>query len=211
MRLIEMITAVQSIFGDTSGAQITTTEITAWLNEGQRKLARDTQYIGQHAETDVISGQRAYDLPADVIIIERVELDGVRLEKYTLEQLDAMNSYQSTSEGTPTLYYMYGNQMYLYPTPTESGDGNLDIWYKRMPAELTSDDQVSELEPNVHDTLVRFALARAKEKDESYSDANLIMNGVEIEARQHYHESDQRAQDSYPVIRPAAGDEGWNF
>lgn len=211
MLLSEMIEKVQSIFGDTSEAQITSAEITDWLNEGQRNLARETGYIAQHSETSVIEGQRAYDLPGDTVIVERVELDRKRMPQTTLQELDKDDDYSSDRLGDPDRFFTWGNLIYLYPTPSSAGTGNLDIWYKKMPDKLTSPEQVSELPEQMHDTLVRYALARAKEKDEEFGDAQAIMQGVDSETDRHFYETATQVESTYPVIQPAADDEGFMY
>lgn len=211
MQLIEMITQVQQIFGDTSEAQITALEITNWLNEGQRKIARETGYIAEHAETSVIVGQRAYNIPTGAVIIERVELDGKRLPQTSMQELDEDDDLATTREGIPTRFFSWGNSLYLYPTPSEAGSGNLDVWYKKLPVNLISDEQISELPDSMHDTLIRFALGRAKEKDEEFSDAASILAGVDSETDRHVHETTTQVESSYPVIQPAYDDEGWMY
>lgn len=208
MQVSKMISTVQNIFGDTSEAQITIVEIIDWLNEAQRKIARDTGWIAAHVETDVIADQRGYELPPDIIVMERLELDGRKLPQTTLQQIDNENPTHTLSEGGPDRYYVWGNTLYLYPTPQEAGVNNLDMWYKKTPALIQSDTDPVDIPDTMHDAMVRFALARAKEKDEETADANVIMAGVKEEVGQHIHESDNRSEESYPVVTPAVDDEG---
>jgi hypothetical protein len=208
MLVSKMISTVQNLFGDTSEAQITPAEIIDWLNEGQRRIARDTGWISERAETDVIAGQRGYELPPDIITMERLELDGAKLPRTTLQMIDNEEPIHTTKEGAPTKYYIWGNTLYLYPTPTESGSGNLDMWYKKMPVLIQSDADSAELPESMHDAMVRFALGRAKEKDEETSDAQVIMQGVQADIGQNIHETEQKSDETYPVVTPAIDDEG---
>lgn len=208
MLVSKMITTVQNLFGDTSEAQITITEIIDWLNEGQRKIARETGWISEHAETDVIAGQRGYDLPPDIVIMERLELDGRKLPRVTLQMIDNEEPTHTIKEGGPEKYYIWGNILYLYPTPTESGTDNLDMWYKKMPSLIQTDADSADLPDSMHDAMVRFALGRAKEKDEEFTDAQNIMSGVSQEVGVHVHETEQKSDETYPVITPAIDDEG---
>ena len=211
MDLISMREQVRNIFGDLTGAQITDSEINAWLNEALLKISGQSEFIGDHAETNVVANQRAYNLAPDTIKIERVELDEVKLSKTTLQELDTFSDTHSTVTGSPKWYYIWGEKLYLYPTPTESGTGNLDIWYKRYPAVLVSDEQIPEIPDHLHYTMVRFALMRAKEKDEEFQDAAQIESGVQQELGEHAHEESTREEETYPGVTPTADDAGWEY
>lgn len=211
MDLISMRRQVRNIFGDLTGAQIKDEEINDWLNEALIRISSQSEYIGDHAETNVVAYQRGYTLADNTIKIERVELDGKKLAKTTLQEIDTFDDLHTSVEGVPTYYYIWGETLYLYPMPTEAGLGNLDIWYKRYPAVLTSDEQTPELPDHLHYTMIRFALMRAKEKDEEFSDAAAIEAGVQQEVGEHAHEQATREEETYPGITPTADDAGWEY
>lgn len=205
----QMISRVQNAFGDTSEAQITRLEIIDWLNEGQLDVARKTEALKQHAETNALSSTGSYDLPVDFIKIDRVSFDGKKLQRTTLQELDHYNADRDTSNptGIPNQFYTYGRTITVYPAPPVAGSGNLDIWYIKAPPNLDDDTDESELPVFLHDDIWRFALARAKEKDEEFDQSASIMADYELRLLQSRDDVQHQGNDSYPAVRPLVGDD----
>lgn len=208
MDLGEIITRVQRSFGDESGAQITTADIIRWANDAQIDIVRKTEITNQHRETHAVSDDNTYLLPENFMYMARVTYDNRVLPQRRLQDLDLQsNAIDQTSSGTPSSYYVWDNVLHLYPTPSLSGSGNLDIWYVSHPATLVSTSDVPEIPVHMHEEIVRYCLARAKELDDDLEAAQIIMGDYETRIGQAVYELSAQPVDSYPAVRALPGDD----
>ena len=209
MNLEQLTKRVQRQFGDESEAEITTEDIRNYLNDAQMDVVRHTECLQDSVETDSVAGQRNYILPTNFLFVKRVTFGGRKLNPVNLEDLD--EEYPSReaepSSGEPQVFYLWNNQIYLYPTPASDGSGNLDIMYIRIPDDLENPTDVPEIPVAYHEDLVRFALSRAKELDEETVDAQRIW--TDYTERVAFTKDSSKVQDisSYPSVRLVGGDE----
>jgi len=209
MNLLEIKTAVKRQFGDESGAQITEADITRWANDAIRDIVRKVEITNQHRETAVIAGDAGYELPDSFMYIARVTLDNRLLPERKLRDLDLESrAVDETGSGTPESYYIWNRTIYLYPTPAVGGSANLDIWYVSSPAALVADEDVPEIPAFMHEDIVRYCLARAKELDEDWQAASLMNSDYEARVMQARYEQSAQPTDTYPSIRTLPGDDG---
>lgn len=209
MDLGEIKDEVKSQSGDESGALITDADITRWVNFGQIDLVRKTDVLQEHAETDAVASDGSYTVPDDYVKLRRVTYDGQKLARTNLEELDNLhpNRDKTNPTGTPTHYYVWGRKLWVYPAPANLGVGLLDIYYVPRPAELINDSDIPEVPVTMHEDLVRYCLARAKEKDEETQDAQNIMADYENRVMLSRDESQNEEIDSYPAVRLVSGDD----
>lgn len=205
MNLGEIITRVQRQFGDDSGAQITQADIIRWSNDAQVEIVRQTECLQIHAETDSIADDGSYDVPTDFIRLRRVTYEGIPLHRTNLEDLDG-STRGAIAEGTPTKYYLWGEKLFLHPVPTSSGSGVLDIYYLKRPDTLVASNDVPEIPVHLHEDIVRYCLARAKELDEEDGKAQEVMSDFSLRMMQAREEQFSNEQDSYTAVRALPGD-----
>lgn len=204
----DIVTRVQRQFGDESGAQITRADIVRWANDGQIDIVRQTEVLQEHRETNVLTEEGSYALPENFMLMSRVTFDNNVLVERKLRDLDLGNrAIDTVSSGTPTAYYQWGRNIYLYPKPSVGGSGNLDIWYVKLPDTLIDDLDTPEIPTHMHEDLVRYCIARARELDSDYEAAQIA--GAEYEGRiaQIRHELTTQPVDSYPAVRALPGDD----
>lgn len=202
-----MVTAVQNLFGDTSEAQITIPFIITQLNAGQLDVARRTKCLIGHSETTTAIGVDGYEVPEDFIQIESLTIEGRTIPHHSMHTLDGLNpTRQLDSNGSTLSYYVKGRTIFLYPPPSTSVVGALDIWYIKRPADLIANDQISDLPITMHDDVVLFALARCKELDEEYAQAQVIKQDYRDRIIEGKDEVFDEYADTYPSIRLLSGD-----
>jgi hypothetical protein len=208
VNLGQIILSVQRQFGDTSGAQITVTDITRWANDAQIDIVRRTECLQIHAETNAIAADGSYYLPDDYVRLRRVTFDGVKLERVELEELDGIAGSREAGEttGSPGYFYVWGTRLWLYPAPASSGSGNLDIFYVKRPDTLENNSDIPEIPTHMHEDIVRFCLGRAKELDEEDGKAQEIMADYEARISLSRDETQNPEIDSYPSVRDIDGD-----
>lgn len=209
MNLGEIKTAVKRQFGDESGAQITEADITRWANDALRDIVRKVEITNQHRETAAVGGDGTYELPSNFMYIARVTYNSRLLKETKLQDLDLQsNGVDSVGTGEPGSYYIWNSVLHLHPAPASSGTGNLDIWYVSQPTALSTDADVPEIPAYMHEDIVRYCLARAKELDEDWAASQALSNDYEARIMQARYEQSAQPTDSYPSIRTLPGDDG---
>lgn len=209
MNLGEIKTRVQRQFGDESGAQITEADIVRWANDGQLDIVRKVEILNQHSETNVEVSDGSYSLPTSFMFMARVTYNGRVLPQVRMRDLDlGSDSTDLADTGDPQSYYTWGNSIFLYPAPNTGGTNNLDLWYVCRPVELVEDSDIPDIPIHMHEDLVRYCLARAKELDDDLDGAERIMGDYETRVGQAVYESTAQPVDSFPAVRCLAGDEG---
>lgn len=204
----ELTTQVQILAGDTSGALITTTMIHNWLNEAQNEIARKTECLKEHAQTNGVAEDGTYDLPDDFIRIEDLTWDGVSLVETERSHIKTLNRHHDADPvvGLPRMFYTWGRTIGLFPSPDTSGTGNLDIWYVKLPASLDDDTDVPEIPAYMHTDMIRYAVARAKEVDEDWDAAGKLDADLEVRLIQSKDDAQNNGH-TFPAVRLVPGDD----
>ena len=93
-----------------------------------------------------------YSLPSDFIKLNLVRYNDSKLAR--TDRIDILAKWWEDNTGTPSKYYVYWNNLWLYPTPTSAVEFDI-IYYKRL-AELTS-GQDSQLPVDFDDAICLYA------------------------------------------------------
>jgi hypothetical protein len=204
-----MISKVQKLFGDTSEVEVSRADIRGWLNEGQIDIARKTECLKKHAQTDTLTSTGSYDLPDDFIKISRVTLNNYVLSMTSFPEMDNYDKDRdvSTPVGQAYKFYVWGRTITVYPYPSVGATDNLDIWYIKRPADMDEDTDISELPSYLHEDVVRYALIRAKEVDEEFEQASRIQADYDLRLIQSREDSQNLNANSYPAVRSVPGDD----
>lgn len=208
MNLGDIIVAVKRQFGDESGAQITNSDIIRWANDAQVDIARRTETLVSHRETEGIPSDGSYLLPTDFMFMKRVTFNNYVLHYRSLDDLDQRGqSVETAASGEPNSYYLTSSTLHLYPKPSTGGVGVLDIFYARTPTRLVDAADTPEIPGHMHEDIIRYCLVRAKELDDDLQGAERI--GAEYDARvaQSHYETITQTMNSYPAIRLSPGDD----
>lgn len=210
MNVESLILGTQRLFGDTSEAQITRSDIIRWLNEGQIKIVRKTQCLQRHVETASVKGQASYELPDDCLFVRRATYDDNLVPPVAFEELDtvAPDRDGSNSTGNAMYYYLWSNSIWFYPAASVTENGKIDIWYIRTPVELSSNSDEPEIPEYMHEQLINYAVMKAKELDEDYDAAMMLRNGFDVEMQDARNDAQSVQKDSYPAVRALPGDLG---
>lgn len=215
----------------TYGAQrfYSDTEITDWINDGCRDIARRTEDLENISTTmQAIVGTANYALPADTIRVHRVEFIPTGSTQLYPIELRNRNEIDQLIGFNPTVQSSYPKVAWLWGTPNNSTypltmsfypvfsmAGQINIWYFRMPIRLgdpvadpTQYQRSVDVVEGWDDLVVDYATCRAlqkarnpewKERKQEY-EARLVSM---IEVTRQWH--DQMNQ----VINPASN--RWNM
>ncbi len=209
MRLGEIKQRVKRQFGDESGALIDDDDIIAWANEAQRDIIRKTRCLADSAYISVVAGTDSYDLPSNFLVAASVLLDGRKLTATTREEIDLLDPYRDTPDvigDTPTRYYIWGQQLYLYPKPIADSTNGVRIFYAILPSTLINDDNIPEIPEQMHMDIVRYCLSMAKELNEDIDGAGRIRTEYENRIALSMDEAKGGNEESFPAVRCLPGD-----
>lgn len=97
-----------------------------------------------------VAGTQSYAYPSGILEVRRVEYDGQRLEKISLDEDDSITlfSSNSTQQGVPLYFYDWSNTLYLRPIPATSAV-QIRVYGYKEPALITSASQNLEV-PAIH-------------------------------------------------------------
>jgi hypothetical protein len=147
-------------YGFNDGPQVNRERIKAWLNEAQFQIAREVE-APEFQSTQTLTteaGAFKYALPEDFLRTQDVYVPELftRLQMTDVQQFDNLGNF----EATPNAYTLYGKEIWLFPTPNESGL-ELEHRYIHNPPWLIAEEDVPELNSNYWHLLVRYATAEA--------------------------------------------------
>lgn len=207
MNLGQIVNRVQTQVGDLSGILITRVAVVDWANEGQLEIVRKTECITKHKQTNTISSDGSYELPTDFLFMKRVTLDGTKLEETTLDDLDNLSrGVDLVGVSTPTHFYVSDNVLFLFPSPSTGGTGNLDIWYVRQPAELVNDEDTPDIPVWMHKEIVQYCKIQARELDDDPENQTRAQNLFDSNIGEIQYELNSQPVNSYPAVRSLPGD-----
>lgn len=173
--LTGLITETRARLNEATAKQWSDVQLTVWINEGLRDIARRTEVLQARTNITAVVGTQEYLMPTDVVRAHRVEYipSGSNQPNYPLEYRDwqNMDSVWWTSQGitrsTPSLWTMWGYppvlKLIVYPTPAVAG--TLRLFYYRLPALLVSGGDVAEVPEGWHDAVTDYCEYSALRRD----------------------------------------------
>jgi hypothetical protein len=154
------------------------TELTTWINEGARDVARRGEILESTSTINTVAGTQQYSMPADTLRVYRVEWsrDGatgttiLALEYKDFNSMDSVWwSQQKTSRGDPYWFTMWGFppnlNLVVYPTPDATVTAGLKLYYYRLPLTVVSGSDVVECPAGWEDLILDYAEYSAWRKD----------------------------------------------
>lgn len=188
----DVAAALRRQFGDESGVQVEEGDVLRWINQGQAEIARANKVLKAKGTQTTIANQATYSLAMgkNILQVESIRYDGNRLEPTEFTTIDAnLDAYPKTAPGDPALWYRWGTQITLWPTPKAAA--TLDVFFTALPVlwETFDADRVLEIPDTYFQPLLDFVLSKAHEMDDDggaqqssyqqYSDRMAAMNDEE--------------------------------
>jgi hypothetical protein len=200
---------VRTIFGDTSGSQVTDAMLIRWINDGQLEIVNNNPVLKAVKYTNFVAGQTEYTFPTDAVqFIEAVYVSGrpvknvspQEFREYILAQdptLDATSEY-------PDIWYERAGVITFYPKPQTSYTNGLKLEYVKTPTAVTSIStvQVLSIPDRYLNQLVNYVLAQALETDENYTAADRVRSQFREGLDRMNLKENVSQIDSYPSVMP---------
>lgn len=172
MNSSDIATRVKRTFGDESGVQITDADIIRWINDGMREIASNNDVLQVKGTLSSVSGQQAYNQPADCLTLRSLWYKNIKLDYMTIAQAEEsiVNMGTSTApSGDPTLYWIWADVINMYPIPADSTAAQITVFYTRTPVDVVNLGDAIDLPVAYHNALVTYVLKQAYELDEDWT------------------------------------------
>jgi Family of unknown function (DUF6682) len=173
--LVNLRTRVRSRIDETTATYWQDSELTAWINEAAREVARRSENLQTTSLISSVANQQEYTLPADMFRVHRVEFARTSSQVVPLEYRDFNNmdsiwwSSQRITPGDPYWYTMWGFPpactLIVYPTPSDSIANAFKVFYYRLPATASADSDPVEIPAGWDDVIVDYCEYSALRKD----------------------------------------------
>jgi hypothetical protein len=207
MKVKDIIRRVQIQFGDEVQAQISKQTIVDYINDACLEIVTNNRTNEGILKgiTPIVAGKSQYDLPADLLNLRGVRVNGRVVAAVTYEQLVATQAIDDTANlpvGQSECYFLHDGKLNLFPVPEEAL-GTLDIMYVKSPDLITVG--MLELEPDVpkqyHLRIVEYCIAQAAELDDNLGQYQLKMNQFNANLQSLRQNGEQPERDDfYPFI-----------
>lgn len=152
------------------------TKIDNVINEGIREVASRFRwpFLASSAQVSVTSGTQSYALSGIASDIQRIAAIIDNDKRVKLQEIEAQYAWQvyggdPTTSDEATGFYIWGDTLYLVPSPTATETDAYTLFYYKSPTELTNDTDTPEWSSQFHMLLAEYAIARVWEREEDYS------------------------------------------
>jgi hypothetical protein len=151
-----------------------------------------------------VDGTATVSTPTDCMVIRHVwdSTNDTKLTRISFaEYIQMSGRATSTSEGKPTRYVRNGDYIYLYPTPDAAY--TLYVYYRKRPATMSADADVTEIGAEWDEPILRIAKVLALRKLSQYDEAkkeqeyaeDMIRGVVGIYDQENFDKQDYRKVD----------------
>jgi len=192
-----------------------------WINTAYITLATQNKMWGvrknhtfPELETfqtiNTTDGDSTVDIPTDCMVLRHV-WDSTNDTKLIRIPFSTYISYSgretAASEGQPTQYVRNGDEIYLYPRPDDAY--TLYMYYRKRPAKMVDDDDVTLIGAEWDEPILRLAVSLGLRKLQQYDEAkkefenfmDLVRGVVGIYDQESYDNEDYRAVGPYNDFR----------
>lgn len=204
---------VRTLFGDTSGAQITDQMVIRWINDGQQEIVNNNSILKDTKYANIVKDQSEYTFPNDKVqYIEAIYVDGrpiTAMTPQTFREFILDDDPRKTAvSDIPDVWYERNGVITFYPTPQKDFTDGLKLEYVKQPDNVTyiSTSQILSVPDRYINELVNYVMTQALELDENYTAAdykrNQFREGLD---RQSLRENVVQIA-SYPQVMPDPDD-----
>lgn len=175
MDLLTLRTEARSLLDEDVAGYFTDSMLTRWLNNGALELAYRLENLEEVSSDDSVASTANYTLPTDLLKIKRVQYNSRPLRWISYPELDKYEKTGSPStdyDGTPTSFYLWDGELYLYPAPAAALTNGIRITYYKSPAALVGDTDVSDHPLQFHNLLIYWAVERGLRRDGYHTEAD---------------------------------------
>lgn len=166
------------------------------INEGIREVASRFRwpFLSASAQISVTAGTQSYALSSIASNVQRIAaiIDNTRRVK--LQEVEPQYAWELYGGDAPDsdealAFYLWGESLYLLPTPSANESNAYTMFYYKTPTELSNDTDVPEWSSQFHMLLADYAIARVWEREEDFQKAQAAQQRFDLRVEQmarHY-------------------------
>lgn len=162
---------VKGDLGQRATNLITDADIDAWIYEATKLIAKETHWLRkQGTAINVVSGTALYDLPTDLLALEEVWHNSLRIFPVSVRQIEKWHATENwrALTGTPTRFYVRGmTAIGLYLTPDTSITGGLVLHYSYFPTAPATDSDFYTVPTVLDRSILTYGKWMGAKKDAS--------------------------------------------
>lgn len=149
-RTLDIINDARLVLADPNKTRWSDERLLALLNTAQIEIATKANLIKRTVTLSVLKNKNTYDLPDDIIFLERAYYDGKPLRMVDYKQVDNLGRDRVAARPTHIVFNKHPrNQIVLYPTPADSSTEPLDL-----PKEIVGvATDLSEIDVKIYDKI----------------------------------------------------------
>lgn len=166
-----IITKARYYLNESTASFWTDAELLAWLNDGVLDIVSRTHCLEGNETETITTGTTEYAISTAYITVKGVVYNGVQaLRKGSIEHMG-----DTTDVGEPAYYFIWDNNLVIYPTPDSGASGYaLTTYLVERPTAIVAGGTVAV--PAQYDrALVLYIVAQALFKDEKFAKAGRFM------------------------------------
>lgn len=166
-KVSDLLTHFYNLINEVYDSDPKVTVVINWYNECLDDVAEEAALDGTPQSFSTVAATAAYAVAGtsgDFIRYRELKCGSNWLEPTSIDDL-ARHDLDQTKTGTPTHYYLYSGQVYLWPVPDRVFA--VTGWWVRRPTQLSAADTgvTPELPPRFHTLLNDYALYRYQVRD----------------------------------------------
>lgn len=205
----QVISEVRRTLGDLAGVLFTNDDALAWVNSGQREVAKNLDLFGE-ASVDLVAGQGSYTIPVEIAKrirdIQTLLVADVRLEP--LSYVQAQERWMRADgpglpvPGEPRWWFARNQTVTIVPAPELSAEDALTVQFSRQPVDLAAVADTLDIPDTHYEALVAYVRYRAYLVTQEAELAQLARQEMEGGIRQQQQRERRTQTNTYWALEP---------
>ena len=180
-----LITKCRRRLNQTSTTFHTAADLLSYCDEAQTYIVTETNCLEEIATSSTATDTQAYALPTDFQDMDRLLYEDERVLRVDKTQIDELEIEESEHSGIPEVYYIWNDQLWLFPIPSSSESGDeLKLYYFKKPTALTATTDSLEIDTRFDSSVVAYMtyMGFLKEKEFDMADYHLAEANAKIKS-----------------------------
>lgn len=211
----QLAAQVEQKFGDSGNVQITRVMQLGWINNGQRAIVQQNEFLEKVATTNLLAGQAIYDMATlfaseRMQVIIQITVNGKSIDIIPFPEYQALIANSGAAPSAPpTVGTLFADKLTLWPTPDETLAGAIIIYFRAFPADLTAITDKLTVPDRFYNALVDYVFAQALELDENFQASQVKLGHFQASVQREYEREHATPGDFYSgmIMDPYDDDE----